>query len=102
MSTDRKIQIPGDAIPSLRIIAAELSGRLGRTLNFAHAYYALLSAEQSGAIAQGQWAEQPRDPGMLDKLTMLLNQHPELLDELLAHDKLNQAEELVKERYRGQ
>jgi hypothetical protein len=98
MSSDRKIQIPGDHIPTLRIIAAELSGRLGRTLNFAHAYYALLSAEQAQAIPQGQWAQNPQDPVLLDKLTLLLNQHPELLEELLSHDKLNDAEELARKK----
>jgi hypothetical protein len=98
MAEDGKIHIPADGIPSLRIVAGELSGRLGRSLNFAHAYYAILSAEQAGAIPQGQWSESPQDPAMLDKLTMLLQQHPELLEELLNHDKLNKAEELADKK----
>ena len=100
MASEKKIHIPADGIPSLRLIAAELSGRLGRSLNFAHAYYAILSAEQAGAIQQGQWAQQPQDPALLDRLTMLLQQHPELLDELLSHDKLNHAEDMLNEKYK--
>jgi len=100
MGANDKIHIPGDGIPSLRLIAGELSSRLGRPLNFAHAYYAILSAEQAGALEQGKWASQPQDPAMLDRLTILLQQHPELLEELLNHDKLNHAEDLVREKYK--
>jgi hypothetical protein len=97
MAGSGKIQIPGDGIPALRQIAAELSGRLQCQLNFAHAYYAIISAEQAGAIEQNLWASQPNDPQLLDTLTALLNQHPELLEQLLNHEKLNDAENLIKD-----
>jgi len=91
------VHIPGDGIPALRQIANELSARLGKQLTFGHAYYIVLSAEQAKILPQGHWAEHPTDPQMLDKLTLLLQQHPELLEELLNHEKLNDAENLTKD-----
>jgi len=91
------VHIPGDQIPALRQIAGDLSARVGRQLTFGHAYYIVLSAEQAQILAEGHWAEHPTDPQMLDQLTMLLQQHPELLEELMNHQKLNDAENLVKD-----
>jgi hypothetical protein len=93
--SDNKLHISASAVPALRLVAAELSGRLGRELNFAQAYVALLSAEQAGAITPQSWAESPQDPTMLNKVSALLLQHPELLEELLNQKQLQNAESLV-------
>jgi hypothetical protein len=92
-----KVHIPADGIPALRRIAGELSARVGRPLTFGHAYYIVLSAEQAQILSEGHWARQPEEPQMLDKLTLLLQQHPELLEKLLNHDQLNDAENLTKD-----
>ena len=92
MAKDNQIQIPADAVPALETVANELSGRLGRQLNFAQAYLALCSAEQAQAIQQDQWRQNPADPLMLDTVAKLLLQEPELLEELLQSPGLQNPE----------
>jgi len=87
------VYIAQDQVPALRIIAQGLSERLGRQLNYAHAYVAILSAEQSGAlpITVQQWLQNPGNQAMIDTVANLLKQDT-LLDELLEESGLKDAD----------
>lgn len=85
--------IPQDSVPGLRILAEGLSRSVGKKLNYAHAYVALMSAQQAGAlpVTPDQAIANPGNPAVIETLANLLRRGS-LLEELLAAEGLKDAD----------
>lgn len=86
-----ELVIPTEAIPALQTAAEGLSRRLGRDLNYAQAYVVLSSAQASGEldpIGCRDFLQHTADPRLIETVAGLLEQHPQLLDELQKKAKL--------------
>ncbi|MFW6060361.1 MAG: hypothetical protein ACODAQ_09275 [Phycisphaeraceae bacterium] len=90
-SSPNELALPTEAIPALRTAADALTQRLGRRLNYAQTYIALGCARSSGeldALGCRDFLEHTTNPRMIETVATLLEQHPELLDELQNSAKL--------------
>lgn len=85
--------IQQDWVPGLKVIAEGLSVKLGKKVNYAHAYLVLISAQQAGALGVPAEAAiaNAGNAAVIDTLAKLLRQGT-LLEELLDAEGLKDAD----------